>query len=630
MDGADATNYGAAMLGDIRISVRPAPRGALVSFEQLLQNPIFSDEAIARLQSCLCHEQLPRANYHKRRYLKHLTEDELHLRVGYLIANVVYVSNRNRYSTNNRYCNYWRDRLAHTAEELSIRNCKKAIDPDILRHLPKLGFLTPREPALRHDPGARALYRYDKLRYIKKLHRAGEVYLRCASSEDRSNDFARNDDNELCVKLRLLAKDIELSSTSRELASRQWMEVLDFSIYQKTDFFMFCLSQVYDWRLFGDFTADAPSDDPEDRIACLVIAEPRKFASRFASAVDRFKSQHGSKFDRELQLSARSACYYDACDAQECAPLFENRHILPFAKRREFTYQHEFRFVIKPNLPEDFVPAYEPKEIPRFRRDFLNLGGLEDISYIVKSDGPPRDQRTYYLSSKNTGLLASAIGVTLPNSEDKVRFTYSVECKEKGRTDANNLIAPTRFSGGSLQVAQQQIDVPTDSSHPQLLQLVRDFYSVFDVREQGNHLIGFEFRYPPRFCACKYRAYLPCPEPPDDELEAFPLTFEFEYAFLDQEKRVVKGNELIEIDGDTYLARFNGVGPAHRQPTYRSLLIAEMEFIRRAIEKGIDGILSYEAKSRELGYRCSEFKATGDASEGNRSRSFPNEYTKMP
>jgi hypothetical protein len=115
------------MLGYMRIRVKPAPEEPIVAFEELLASPIFSQEARVRLRTYMLHESRQRADYHRRRYLERLTEDELHLRIGYMIANVTYVSSRNRYSTNNLYINYWRDRLAHAAEELVIRGSTSGI-----------------------------------------------------------------------------------------------------------------------------------------------------------------------------------------------------------------------------------------------------------------------------------------------------------------------------------------------------------------------------------------------------------------------------------------------------------------------------------------------------------------------
>jgi hypothetical protein len=601
------------MLGHMRIRVKPAPQEPIVAFDEILASPIFSPEARARLRSYMSHESRQRSDYHRRRYLECLTEDELHLRIGYMIANVTYVSSRNRYSTNNLYANYWKDRLAHVAEELVIRGSANPVPSDVLRHLPKLGFLTPRAAALQNQPRAMSLYRYDKLKHLRSLRTDGEIYLRCASTNGAPNDFARDDANEMCIRLRLLAQDLELNSDSPELAEKQWLKFIDLKINQKTDFFMFCLSQVYDWRLFGDFNDNVPTDDPDERIGCLVITNPNEFARRFAAEAKRFKNEHDSQFSHALRLNAQKAFYYDACDPQECAPLFEEGDILSFAKQRQFTYQHEFRFVLRPDLPNDFFPHQTPSEIPHFQRAFLKLGNLEDISYIIGPEPHPADMPRYYLATKNAVHLASAIGVTLPNAGPMARFTYSVEFKERGRTDAINLTHPQRFSGGSMGLHDQQIDVPTDNNRQSILRAIYEFYTLFDVREHGNHLFSFEASSPINSWRCKYRAYLPCAEPADEKIEAHSLLFEFEYVFRDSNGQLSKAVEGVEINGDTYLAQYNGVGPLHLHVTYRSLLVAEIEFIRRLIDRGIDEPVSYETRSRETDCRCSEFRVIESA-----------------
>jgi hypothetical protein len=599
------------MLGTVRIKVKPRDEHGSRSFDEVLQSSISTLADAGRLRSCTSHERLARALYHRRRYLKHLSDDDIHLRIGYLIANVAYVSERNRYSVNNLYSNYWRTKLAHAAEELAMRNCTGEISSDVLRHLPALGFATPQEPALEHGGKYNTVFRYDKLKYIRRLQSHGEIKLRCGSTEDAAVDFARNDSNELCIRLQLLREDVDMEFSSKTISILDDSETVKINLHQKTDFFMFCLSRVYDWRLFGDFSSGSDLNDPDNEMSCLVITDLEEFGKRFASAAVELLEARHSEFGQPATLIARDACYYDPCDPHECAPLFEEPLLLPFAKRHEFTYQREFRFVIRPDLPADFVPAYAPVDIPRFEREFIQLGSLEDISYIVPADAQPQDRRPHYLSHKDLNLFAAAMGVTLPSSGDKFRFTYSVEVKEKGRVDPQNLMNSQRFQGGSLQVHQQEIDIVTNRGAC-LLTALSDFYKVFDVREQGNHLIQYHARLlPEETSICDYRAYLACAEPPDAELEVLPVEFRFEYFFASGNGQVRSSIDAVAFeDGDTYVARINGVGPPQRYPTYRSLVLAEMEFIHRLIENRMERLVSYECVSRELGYRVSMFSVT--------------------
>ena len=290
----------------VRIKVKPRHEEKSHSFDEVLQTSVLTRGDAGRLRSCTSHERLGRALYHRRRYLKHLSDDDIHLRIGYLIANVAYVSERNRYSLNNLYSTYWKTKLAHAAEELAIRNRTGGISSDMLRHLPALGFATPKETALKHDEKSNTVFRYDKLKYLWRLQTLGEIRLRCGPTLDSAVDFARNDSNELCIKLKLLSQELVIQFSSEAAASvPDEPETVNFNIYQKTDFFMFCLSRVYDWRLFGDFSLGSDSDDPENKMSCLIITDLQEFGRRFASAAAQFLEGRHSQFDHLKSHCAR-------------------------------------------------------------------------------------------------------------------------------------------------------------------------------------------------------------------------------------------------------------------------------------------------------------------------------------
>src|SRR5437879_2403190 len=101
----------------VRIKVNPRKRETTGTFEQIIDSLTLSSSDAQRLRACTSNERLARALYHSHRYLRHLTDDDVRLRIGYLIANVAYVSERKRYSTNNLYSRYWGTKLAHAAEE---------------------------------------------------------------------------------------------------------------------------------------------------------------------------------------------------------------------------------------------------------------------------------------------------------------------------------------------------------------------------------------------------------------------------------------------------------------------------------------------------------------------------------
>jgi hypothetical protein len=139
-----------------------------------------------------------------------------------------------------------------------------------------------------------------------------------------------------------------------------------------------------------------------------------------------------------------------------------------------------------------------------------------------------------------------------------------------------------------------------------LVHAIRDFYNLFDTREQGNHLIAFQASSAAFSIACGYRAYLPCAEPGDVKIVTHPLGFEFAYR-ASRDGQTFEDKLQIRFDGHAYWAALNGIGPLYLHPTYRSLLIAEMEFLRLLIESGVDDLSTYETRSLDLDYRCSKF-----------------------
>jgi hypothetical protein len=154
----------------VRIWTKPPVKEPTIPFEDLLKNLEIPETEKERLRTSTFHEKLRRAEYHRSGYLRHLSDDELHQRIGYMIANVTYVSSRNRYSTNNIYSHYWRDKIAHASEELAIRNCARPISSHVLNHLPSLGFAIPPHAALQHDPRHGTFFRYEVVAEFKALY----------------------------------------------------------------------------------------------------------------------------------------------------------------------------------------------------------------------------------------------------------------------------------------------------------------------------------------------------------------------------------------------------------------------------------------------------------------------------
>lgn len=208
-------------------------------------------------------------------------------------------------------------------------------------------------------------------------------------------------------------------------------------------------------------------------------------------------------------------------------------------------------------------------------------------------------------------MFASALGVSLTNAPERLRFTYSVESMEKGRTDAVDLTAVQRSSTIALQMHDQEIDVPVDPDAPNIFRLISDFYKIFDVREHGNDLIGFVAKDHHGSLNCRYDVFLVCPDAADEALHVQQLSFQVKYSVHAANGGVEKGEETVVVEAEAYWAPFNYVGPLHLHPTHRSLLAAEIVFLDRLADRGVNGLMHYEVYHDEVG-RCSKFEIDGD------------------
>ncbi len=598
---------------EVRISTRRRRKECNDTFDFILKRLQIPLSERLRISGYMTDEKRDRALYHENRYLNHLNDEELIYRINNLIANAISVSEKNRYTANNRYLYYWQKKLTETAEEISLRKSSYNFNNTTLNHLPRIGFATPKREDFRISEGKSAFYRYDKIKYLRRIQGKGEIFLRCASTVDTAQDHARNDSNELCIEVTLRVEDIRLDANNGKILP-DGTKFVNLKINQKTDYYMFCLSQVYDWRLFGDFATGIDSEDPEERMGCLVISNAEEFCKRVYNSFNIHFDGTLSPTHHRYKIIGRSAFYYDPFDSEECAYLFGKEEILPFSKRMEYRYQNEFRLVIKPDYPDNFSPEYAPKDTPKLERMVFNIGSLEDISYIVEPDSMRRERNPFFMTNIFPTLLASAIGVTLPTTQQSIMFSYSVEKRAFGRVHPENLMFVERSKSGSVQIHGQEISVPIDNDRNSLVENIKTFYQILDVREHENFLILFNFslgingnkyRY-------QYRSCVPCSETSLPLIESKNIIFTFDYEFIDNLGLPDRAIEEINIDGYMYFSGNIGSEKKCATPSSYSITEAELRFFSLLTERDVKIITSFICSCHEMGWRCSELSSTTD------------------
>ena len=114
-----------------------------------------------------------------------------------------------------------------------------------------------------------------------------------------------------------------------------------------TDFYVYCMTKIYQHRLFDDFDADA----------CLLIYDIKIFLNKFLKCLKTSYS--------DWLLRSEEVRYYDPF-----FPIISSS--IPFNKHYRFWYQGEFRIVFK---PKNLVEKLEPID--------LELGSLDNCSELI-------------------------------------------------------------------------------------------------------------------------------------------------------------------------------------------------------------------------------------------------------
>lgn len=593
-------------LGRATIRVLPASNRHTLPLGELLSSLSRSPEHLQRLLTYSGSECRVRAEYHFRRYLEQASPSDLRARLGSLLGNAIFVSRRGRYSSNSQFSYYWFKRIAETAEELSLRSSSEIISAELGRHLPHIDFPWPESIPVTLGGGSDRIFRYSKRRHLVRLLTKGELLLRCASTNDSKDLASQEDCNELQLFMSLRRNELEIESSLPQLDLDSSTKFVQLNMLVGSDFYMFCASTVFDWRLFADFsTVDAPGQ-PEEAPGCLVIHDLPEFARRFYRASATLRSDFIGMSGRELEFQGRAAHYYDPFDSEECRELLENKDLEPFAKRIEYRYQHEYRFILKPIFRRGDFPDLRPGKTSKLGRYLLRLGSLEDIAELIELPAANKPSTSVFLTAKEPLLLSSAVGVTLPGAGYPVRFVYSVEFRERGRTDPIDLSTSSRFGsgGGSSGLT---IDLPEKVGAGGPVRAIATFYQLFDIREHGNELRSFESSFGSPAWNIRYRAFLATGEPADEKLEPRRLRFRFRVAEKRDDAHTLTAVEMVEIDGLAYMSRWNGAGPLRINPCLRTLLSAEMEFIRRLSASQHEMPLEIECVEEESECPCSRF-----------------------
>ncbi len=275
-----------------------------------------------------------RREYQLNRYMKNLTDIEAEQRAKDIFINYFALDHLCRITMRFPFDDkdFWLSRGTHLLEEFSIRfgPYPSGFDSGFLR---QMAFPNPNDraapAAVRAVKGFPRLSRgsylvkYGKYRYLKDAHENGRIRIAPASSyRDPSLNPAVQDDE---LRLRIpLQGDTRLIFTDPRGGTKD-MRVEDSAwVIEGNDYYVYCLSESLDSRLFLNFEADA----------CLIVTDPAAFMHRINAAV--FERLPASKH------SAGRPAYVDPLmvGVQEV-----RGSRVSSLKHFRYAYQQEFRLV---------------------------------------------------------------------------------------------------------------------------------------------------------------------------------------------------------------------------------------------------------------------------------------------
>jgi hypothetical protein len=141
-----------------------------------------------------------------------------------------------------------------------------------------------------------------------------------------------------------------------ELSTRWIDERLESHSYSVPDYYCMCFSSTYDYRLFSDFSAES----------CVAIHDPPQLWRRLARAIETHNASSAN--NKITRLHGSPVLYADPFRLVKPNDDME----VHFVKHFRYAYQAEYRFVLIPTTDQPLQPF------------FLEMGSIEDFASVVE------------------------------------------------------------------------------------------------------------------------------------------------------------------------------------------------------------------------------------------------------
>lgn len=343
-----------------------APTGEAYRLMRLLENNLPTDRGSTHDIQVKFARPIPingmtriwRPAYRANRYLKKLTEDELRSRTHFIFANAMRLEDDRKFRPvflKDEKGNYVADRgidwlrlLTDVHTELELRGRDVDLKPRVGEKTHIAQRLADEAWCWRPDlvdgsapvstklERPRMIFKYGKAKWNRQIIEDGIIRISPASTYDDSSLNAAIEDDELNIQF--YDKTGKMKNLSVD------------------NYYVYCVSGIYDYRLFPDFGADS----------CLAIKDVDEFTKRLWDATK------GHIQDKVLYMTTAPVVYMDPFNIGEP----ETDEEVYFGKNFRYAYQREFRFV------------WPPRDAKSIKPIDLEIGDITDIAELVIEGSP--------------------------------------------------------------------------------------------------------------------------------------------------------------------------------------------------------------------------------------------------
>ena len=242
----------------------------------------------------------------------------------------------------------------------------RAVDPvdhgDVINNLPfnreTLIAIRRNLKITQHMTRKEIFCKFGKATHIREMLQKGTIRIAPASTFRGGDNNAARQDDELSFRAYISPYDYDLGLIDpffRKTTPQRGWHIVDH--LKPTNYYLYCLTVIFDMRFFFDFEADA----------CLLIYDQNGFEDRLVRVVaDRLPNWH---------IKFGPAQYIDPYFLVQRLPNEEGE--IFFCKGLRYAYQSEWRLVALPSsrLTEPLEPI------------FVDLGYLGDVAEFIQLEG---------------------------------------------------------------------------------------------------------------------------------------------------------------------------------------------------------------------------------------------------